>query len=48
MKISHEIKLLANEDQKLDKKLGKLVHPIQYYENKLYQLYIKFNMGIIK
>tara|TARA_R100000808_G_scaffold36_1_gene200 strand:+ start:1014 stop:1166 length:153 start_codon:yes stop_codon:yes gene_type:complete len=47
MNIKQEIKLLASEDQQLDKKLGKLVHPIQHYENELFKLYIKTKMGII-
>ena len=47
MNISQEIKLLANEDQQLDKRLGNVVYPIEHYENELYKLYIKVNMGII-
>jgi len=45
MNLHQEILLLANEDQQIAKNMGGIVHPIKYYINKLYMLYIKGNIS---
>ena len=50
MTILEEIKLLADEDRKLDKKINKIDKPIKYYINKilLNDIKINYNKQILK